>query len=43
MYESILSYVNAWQLSLYLFWYYIKLMRTPFLRTYLDFLSIILG
>jgi hypothetical protein len=40
---SILSYITAWQLSLPLFCYCIKLMGTPFLRTYLDFLSKILG
>jgi hypothetical protein len=37
MHDSILSYVIAWQLSLYLLCYCIKLMGTPFLRTYLDF------
>jgi hypothetical protein len=35
--DSILSYVIAWQLSLCLFCYCIKLMGTPFLRIYLDF------
>jgi hypothetical protein len=43
LHDSILSYVIALQLSLYLFYYCMKLTGTPFLRIYLDFLSIILG